>query len=87
MKIKAIITGFMLCCTITASAQPYQSIFSADTCQWNVYEIIPDYGRNIVYTIYSDTTIETQRYYKLYRGELYHPSGTVENINEWGFIR
>lgn len=86
IKNKIFLSGVLLGISILGFSQPYQSIFTADTCQWNVYEIIPDFGRNIQYIVDSDTTLNAKNYFILQQGELDNPGGTVDFIEDRGYI-
>lgn len=57
--------------SIVLIGQSYQSIFSADTTRWNVYECAPDAGGTIVYYSYSDTLINEKTYHIIYRERIY----------------
>ncbi len=87
IKIKILFFGLFIGLLIPVFSQPYQSIFTADSCHWNVYEFIPDYGRNILYMVNSDTTINEEKYFKLQRDELEGPGQPSGYNYDWGFIR
>ena len=87
IKIKILFFGLFIGFLIPVFSQPYQSIFSAELCHWNVYEFIPDNGINILYIVNSDTTINEVKYFKLQRDILVDPGQPTGYIYDWGYIR
>jgi len=88
IKIKILLFGISIGFLMPVLSQPYQSILSVDTCKWNVYEMIPDGGSNILYMINSDTTINAKKYFILRRAELRRPGvSMIYNYDYWGYIR
>lgn len=87
MKTTFILIGLLLLARIGVG-QPYQSIFSADTTRWNVFECAPDAGGTIVYYSFSDTLIQENVYHIMYREAIFSESQELRFENELcGYVR
>ncbi len=68
--------------------QTYRSLFSSDTTQWNVYELVPDAGNTIRYFTFSDTIIGNEKYRIIYREDKYLLSQRLgQDVSKCGYIR
>jgi hypothetical protein len=78
----------LLAITPSVHCQKYNSIFSKDTTQWNVFECAPDAGGTFAYYSFSDTIINSKIYNIIYKEMLYSPSQVLGNDSYIsGYIR
>lgn len=88
MKQFIIYVILLLAITPSVHCQKYNSIFSKDTTQWNVFECAPDAGGTFAYYSFSDTIINSKTYHIIYKEMLYSPSQVLGNYSYiFGYIR
>lgn len=68
MKTKTTLLFLLILYGNYSYSQPYKSVFGKDTTQWNVIYTIPDYFPTYIYKAFGDTSINSQNYRFLYKG-------------------
>jgi hypothetical protein len=73
---------------LLANSEPYKSLFGKGTTQWNVYEMVPDYGGTVIIGSFSDTLINDKLYHTIYNEPIYQVSETIGPYAEiCGYMR